>query len=48
MHHIQELPSDKSLGLDGFYDDFFKRCWPTVSQEFYKQSQGFDEGNIFM
>jgi hypothetical protein len=46
---IQELPSNKSLGvLDGFFGDFLKRCWPTVSQQFYKLSQGFYEGNIYM
>jgi hypothetical protein len=27
---VQELPSDKSLGPDGFNEDFLKKCWPTV------------------
>jgi hypothetical protein len=33
---IKDLPSDKSLGPDGFNSDFLKKCWPTVCQEYYK------------
>jgi hypothetical protein len=45
---IQNLPSDKSLGPDGFNVDFLKKCWLTISQEFYDLCQGFYEGNICM
>jgi hypothetical protein len=48
MGSIQNLPSDKSLGPDGFNGDFLKKCWPTISQDFYDLCQGFYEGNICM
>jgi hypothetical protein len=45
---IQNLPSDKSPGSDGFNGDLLKKCWQTISQEFYDLCQGFYEGNICM
>jgi hypothetical protein len=43
---IQDLPSDKSPGLDGFNGEFLKKCWPIVKKEFLDLWQGFYEGNI--
>jgi hypothetical protein len=45
---IQNLPSDKSPGSYGFNGDLLKKCWQTISQEFYDLCQGFYEGNICM
>jgi hypothetical protein len=43
---IKRLPSDKSLGPDGFNTDFVKRCWPIIKHEFYDLCAAFHEGNI--
>jgi hypothetical protein len=43
---VQQLPSDKSPGPDGFNGDFLKKCWPTVAEDFYDLCQGFYEGRI--
>jgi hypothetical protein len=45
---IQQLPTDKSPGLDGFNGDFLKKCWPTLVSDFYNLYQGFFYGNICM
>jgi hypothetical protein len=45
---VQSLPTDKSLGSDGFIGDFLKRCWPMIANEFYDLCQGFHEGKICM
>jgi hypothetical protein len=33
---VQSLPIDKSPGLDGFNEDFLKRCWPMIAADFYE------------
>jgi hypothetical protein len=45
---VQELPLDKSPGPDGFNGEFLKKCWPTVSQDYYELCNGFYEGDICM
>lgn len=43
---VRALPSDKSPGLDGFNTDFVKKCWPIISEDFYKVCHDFYNGNI--
>jgi hypothetical protein len=38
---VQDLPTDKFPGPDGFNSDFLKKCWPIVHQEFLELCQGF-------
>jgi hypothetical protein len=45
---IQAMPTNKSPRHDGFNSDFLKRCWQTMSQDFFELCQGFYEGNICM
>jgi hypothetical protein len=45
---VQQLPSDKSSGPDGFNGDFLKKCWQKLAQDFYDLCQGFYEGRIYM
>jgi hypothetical protein len=45
---VQSLPIDKSPGLDGFNEDFLKRCWPMIAADFYELCQGFYDGKICM
>lgn len=32
---VKSLPNDKSLGPDGFSNEFLKRCWPIIKYDFY-------------
>ena len=43
---IQNLPSDKSPGPDGFNTDFIKKCWPIIKQNFYNLYHAFYSGDI--
>ena len=43
---VQSLPSDKSLGPDGFNTDFIKKAWPIIKFDFYDLCVAFLEGNI--
>jgi hypothetical protein len=45
---IQQLPTYKSPGPNGFNGDFLKKCWPTLAADFYDLCQGFFDGNICM
>jgi hypothetical protein len=38
---IRALPSDKTLGPDGFNTDFVKKCWPIIYEDFYRLCDGF-------
>jgi hypothetical protein len=42
---ITALPSDKSLGLDGFDNEFFKKCWHIIKQDFYNLGAAFYNSN---
>ena len=32
---VQNLPTDKSPGPDGFNTNFIKRAWPIIKKDFY-------------
>jgi hypothetical protein len=43
---VAALPSDKSLGPDGFNTNFIKKCWPIISQDFYDLCDQFYHGDV--
>jgi hypothetical protein len=43
---VQNMPTDKSLGPDGFNSDFLKRCWSTVQQDIFELCQGFFDERV--
>jgi hypothetical protein len=45
---IKNMPTNKSLGLDGFNTDFVRKCWPVIASDFYELCDKFYEGSIFM
>jgi retron-type reverse transcriptase len=45
---VQELPSDKSPGPDGFNGESLKKCWPTVDRDYLDLCEGFYSSRICM
>ena len=43
---VQNLPTDKSPGLDGFNTDFIKKAWPIIKEDFYALCSAFYNGDI--
>jgi hypothetical protein len=43
---IRHLSLDKSPGLDGFNNDFLKRCWPLIRNDFYNLCSAFHSEDI--
>jgi hypothetical protein len=43
---IRNLPSNKSLGPDGFNTDFVKKCWSVIASDFFELCDKFYEGSI--
>jgi hypothetical protein len=43
---IKNLLSEKSLGPDGFNSNFMKKCWTTISADFYDLCLAFYDHNI--
>lgn len=43
---VKQLPNDKSPGPDGFSNDFIKKCWPTIKEDFYKLCWGFQNSSV--
>lgn len=43
---IKTLPNDKSPGLDGFSNEFLKKCWPLIKQDFYQLCEAFYRNSV--
>jgi exonuclease III len=43
---INDLPSNKSPGPNGFNGDFLKKCWSLIAQDFYTLCQDFFNNNV--
>ena len=52
LHHeeiynvVKSLSADKAPRLDGFNNDFIKKCWPIIAPDFYAIPEGFQRGEI--
>jgi hypothetical protein len=43
---VKHLPNDKSLGPDGFNNEFVKNCWSIIAPDVKKLISDFHSGNI--
>ena len=43
---LQELPTDRAPGPDGFNGMFVKRCWPIIEKDFLSLIKDFYEGKL--
>jgi mannosylglycoprotein endo-beta-mannosidase len=43
---VEELPSGKAPGLDGFSGLFIKKCWPIIKHVFHRLCDEFWEGKV--
>ena len=43
---VKHLPNDKSPGLDGFSNEFIKKCWPIIKMDFYDLCWDFQSNNV--
>lgn len=40
---VKSLPNDKAPGLDGFNNEFIKKCWHLIKEDFYALCFAFQE-----
>lgn len=45
---VKNLPNNKSPGPDGFSNEFIKRCWPLISDDFLRLCDGFFSDEIYL
>ena len=43
---ISELPNNKSLGPDGYNNEFIKGCWPLIAPDLYRLFEAFFDEDI--
>ena len=43
---INEMPSDRAPGPDGFNGAFLKVCWPIIKLDFYRLCEEFHQGTL--
>lgn len=43
---IKALPNDKTLGPDGFNNEFLKKCWSIIKQDFYDPFNAFFKNSV--
>lgn len=43
---IRHLSSDKSSGPDGFNNEFMKKCWHLIKEDFYSLCNAFYLGQV--
>jgi hypothetical protein len=45
---FMNLPPYKSPGPDGFNNEFMKRCWPVIKNDFYDLCNHFYDGQLYL
>ena len=45
---VSNLPNNKSLGPDGYSNEFLKGCWPLIANDFYKLCENFFSGEVYL
>jgi len=43
---VRNLPNDKALGPDGFNNEFIKRCWQFIKEDFYALCFAFQDNVV--
>jgi hypothetical protein len=43
---IKNLPNNKSLGPDGFNNEFLKKCWAIIKHDFYSLCEDFFHNRV--
>lgn len=45
---IRCLPNDKSPGPNGFNNEFLKKCWPLIRDDFYRLCHDFYNESVYL
>ena len=43
---VRDMPSNHAPGPDGFNGLFMKKCWPIISEDFYRLCSQFCDGSV--